>query len=113
MIETQTYTRKAAQHASRPGYWETQFTPGMISQVRDVTGGEWSPDGKYLYFTVGYNARSDIMRLDLTDGSVIQITSDFPAPPLPMMGHGASSHDFSLSPDGSQIAYMSEKDGKI
>ncbi|MBN9391879.1 MAG: S9 family peptidase [Chloroflexi bacterium] len=113
MIETQGYTRKAALRATRPGYWETKITPGMITEVRDVTGGEWSPDGKYLYYTVGYNARSDIYRLSLEDGSVTQVTSDFPASPLPMIGHGTSTHDFTLSPDGSTIAYPSEKGGKI
>ncbi|MBN9391878.1 MAG: S9 family peptidase [Chloroflexi bacterium] len=107
------YVPKSKIFGERPGYWPSKLTPGMITQTREVTAGEWSPDGKYLYYTVGYNARSDIYRLNLEDGSTIQVTGDVPATPLPMMGQMATSHDFSLSPDGSQIAFTSEKDGKI
>jgi dipeptidyl aminopeptidase/acylaminoacyl peptidase len=112
MTATQSYTPKSARAAQRPGYWTPTLSAGMVAQIRDITGGIWSPDGRYLYFAMGHNARSDIMRLDLNDKSVTQITSDYPAAPLMMMGQTAGTFDFSLSPDGSQIVYMSETDGK-
>jgi dipeptidyl aminopeptidase/acylaminoacyl peptidase len=112
MADTQSYVPKSVHAGQRPGYWTPTLTPGMISQVRNITGAVWSPDGRYLYYALDFDSRSDIMSLDLSDKSVTQVTTDFPAAPMPMIGQRPASFDFSLSPDGSQIVYMSEKDGK-
>ncbi|MBN9391877.1 MAG: S9 family peptidase [Chloroflexi bacterium] len=112
MSETQTYISKAVRSAERPGYWKPTLTPGLIAQIRNYTGAAWSHDSKYLYYTVEWDKRADIYRLALSDRSITQVTSDFPAAPLPMIGQRPASFDFSLSPDGSELVYLSEKDGK-
>jgi dipeptidyl aminopeptidase/acylaminoacyl peptidase len=112
MGETQNYVPKSVHASQRPGYWTPTITSGLVSQLRNVTGAVWSPDGRYLYYAHDFNGRADIMRLDLSDKSITQVTTDFPAAPIMMLGQTTAAFDFSLSPDGSQIVYPSQKDGK-
>jgi dipeptidyl aminopeptidase/acylaminoacyl peptidase len=112
MIETEIYTPKSKLHSNRPGYYTPTITAGMVAQLRNITGGVWSSDNRYFYYVVDWDARSDIFRLDLEDNSVTQVTSDLPANPVMMLGQSAGAFDFSVSPDGSQIVYMSQDDGR-
>lgn len=112
MGETQSYVPKSVKSIQRPGYWTPTITAGMVAQLRNVTGAAWSPDSRYLYYMVDHDARSDIYRLDLVDKSTSQLTSDLPGIPIMMLGQRPAVSDFSLSPDGQQIVYPSQQDGR-
>ncbi|HEX2910905.1 MAG TPA: S9 family peptidase [Chloroflexia bacterium] len=103
MIET-----KSSQTA-RPGYYTPSFTAGMLAQLRHVGEPFWSPNGRYLFYPQDFDARTDIMRLDLQTGQTLQVTTDVEAGGL--LKIAMSGRD--ISPDGKQLVYLSGKDGKL
>jgi hypothetical protein len=61
---------------------------------------DWSPDGKYILYTVGFLPRADVFALRLADGKSIPfLTSEFTG--------GLAK----FSPDGRWVAYMSTESG--
>lgn len=94
---------------ARPGYYTPGFTAGMLAQLRRIGEPFWSPDGRYLYYPQDFDARTDIMRLDLETGQILQVTTDVEAGGLIKIA--LSGRD--ISPDGKQLVYLSAKDGKL
>lgn len=75
------------------------FTP---KSIRSLT---WSPDGKYLMFvSTGSNKSSQLFRMSMHGGEAEQVTH-----------HDTGISTYVLSPDGSQVAFMSrdKKEKKV
>lgn len=103
MIETMSIT------SVRPGYYTPGFTAGMLAQLRHVGDALWSPDGRYLFYPQDFDARTDLMRLDLETGQTIQVTTDVEAGGL--LKIAMSGRD--ISPDGKQLVYLNGKDNRL
>jgi Tol biopolymer transport system component len=78
--------------------------------VRDAEHPAWSPDGTRIAFNSDYDPTTlrsiqndEIWTVDVDGSDPIRLTSD--------TGPGPSDSDPTWSPDGSQIAYISERDG--
>jgi dipeptidyl aminopeptidase/acylaminoacyl peptidase len=100
---------KAEIARSRPGCWTPSFTAGMLSQLHNIGDPLWSPDGRYLYYPHDFNARTDLMKLDLQTGLSLQLTSDTEAGGLLKIAQSA----LDISPDGQTLVYLGGKDGKL
>jgi Tol biopolymer transport system component len=68
----------------------------LAQNMTGITGSlDWSPDGKYLLFCAGILGDKDIFRLELTTGSIVQLTN------------GGNNAAAVYSPDGLLIAFNS------
>ena len=59
------------------------------------TGPEWSPDGRYLYFSSDRTGIANIYRYETSTGEILQVTN--------VVG---GAYQPSISPDGSRMAYV-------
>lgn len=95
--------------AVRPGYYQPSFTAGMLAQLRRIGDAFWSLDGRYIFYPVDFDARTDLMRLDVETGQAVQVTTDVEAGGL--LKIAMSGRD--ISPDGKQLVYLNGKDGRL
>jgi dipeptidyl aminopeptidase/acylaminoacyl peptidase len=109
MRENSQFMPLSEQYKQRPGNWEGKLTAGMLAQGRKVGNAVWSPDGKYIFYPVDTNGRSDIYRLELETKIERLITTDMEAPGLLTITPGG----FDVSPDGTNLVYPGGKDGKL
>ncbi len=65
--------------ASRPGFYETTFTPGMIASLRALSEPRWSADSTAAFVLETHDARATLLMLPLHGGPILRLTSD-PAP---------------------------------
>lgn len=108
------YLSLAEREKQQPGYWQPTLTAGMLTQLKNMSGGVWSPDSRYLYLVLDFDGRSDVYRLDTTTNALVVLSGDYEATPLAMLGQGAAvSPELNLSPDGTKLVYTSGKDGKL
>lgn len=77
--------------------WLVSYRVGLNS------GGVFHPNGKSIYLTISESGNSDIYRIDL-DGKVMQKMTNGP--------RGALNVEPALSPDGSKLAFSSDRSGK-
>jgi Tol biopolymer transport system component len=69
---------------------------------------QWSPDGKALYFLSNRGGISNIYRLDLTTGTIAQLTNVFGG----VSGITDLSPALSVAPKGDRLIYSVYEDGK-
>ncbi len=92
-----------------PGYYNPTFTVGMLSQLRHLGDGFFSPDGQYYYYPQDFDGRTDLFRLDLSTSLSTQLTTDVEAGGLLKIAQSARD----ISPDGEELLYLGGKDGKL
>ena len=79
---------------------------GTDALVADGVGPKWSPDGSRIAFTdatPGPNISTDILVLNLADGSITNLTNNFPVTDWGPV----------WSRDGGTIAFVSDRDGSL
>jgi Tol biopolymer transport system component len=113
---------KIAFHANPAGQWDIfvyNFTDDSVRQVTNGTGDEvlfdWGSDSRNGVFATGLEPTMTLSRLDTETGQIEEITSldDVTTPEGFINTPTGMLEDWhpTLSPDGSQIAFMSNRAG--
>ncbi len=75
----------------------------LTSKAGNNSGANFSPDGQFVYLTSSAEGNNDIYKISATTGEVIQRLTKGPL--------GALNVEPAVSPDGSQIAFASDRAG--